>query len=149
MSEQDPTPGGPGAQWDLSFLDPVGGTPERGLPAADPVVASDLARFDRAVTGGWSGEQDSGGPTHGLNVVVCQDISYELTYDARTLAEVIEDVDFSVRKIRDEWHGPDAESWQAKWSTQRRRLTEAAEGLTAMRRRLDIDIDEQQRTSRI
>ncbi len=110
-------------QWDLSFLD--------------------------AASGDGSGSGGGGGrPTHGLNVSACQDVSSGLGHDARTLAEVVEEVDYAVRRIREEWHGPDAERWHATWSTQRRRLTEATEGLTAMRRRLDLDIDEQQRTSR-
>ncbi len=118
MSDRDRTSAGPAARWDLSFLDPAAA---RGRTA---------------------------GPTHGLNVPACEDVAFGLGHDARALAEVIDDVDVAVRRIRDEWHGPDAERWQARWSQERRRLTEAAEGLVAMRRRLELDIDEQQRTSR-
>jgi hypothetical protein len=108
----------------------------------------DLSFLGAAPSGGWGGQGGGGRPTHGLNVDVCQDIAFGLGHDSRTLAEVIDEVDVAVRKVRDEWHGPDAERWQAGWHAQRRHLTEAAEGLAAMRRRLELDIDDQQRTSR-
>lgn len=107
-------------QWDLSFLD----------------------------MGPLRGGAATGGPTHGLNVPACEDIAFGLGHDARALAEVIDEVEVVVRRVLSEWHGPDAERWQARWTAQRHRLTDAAEGLAAMRRRLDLVIDEQQRTSR-
>lgn len=145
MSEHDAATTGAGRQWDLSFLDPGA---ERARPTV--VAASDLERsgLERAVTGMPAAGSAPAGPSHGLNVPVCQDVSFEMGHDAGTLAEIIEAVDFSVRRVRDEWHGPDAESWQAKWTSQRRRIMEASEGLVTMRRRLDLDIEEQQRTSR-
>jgi uncharacterized protein YukE len=144
MSERDARSGGPGALWDLSFLDPLaggaGGARGDGVPASNAVGPR--------VTGLTSGGQGGGVPSHGLNVPVCEDLSYGLAHDADSLEEVIEDADFSVRRIREEWHGPDAERWQATWSTQRRHLSEATEGLVAMRRGLEIAIEEQQRASR-
>ena len=144
MSERDAS-GGPGALWDLSFLDRVAGG--AGPNAAEAVPAPG-AHPGPGATGTASGGHGGGAPSHGLNVPVCQDLSYGLAHDADSLVEVIEDADFSVRRIREEWHGPDAERWQATWSTQRRRLSEATEGLVAMRRRVEVAIEEQQRASR-
>lgn len=114
----------------------------RSGPYAGSPSAPSWAPLPSGGTGG------SGGPSHGLNVPVCRDISYDLTKDADSLDHIAESADSAVRRIVDVWDGADAEEFRTRWRRSRREVDEATTSLRTMRRLLDEAVDQQEAASR-
>lgn len=126
--------------WDFSFL---GAGPIEGADGGSRTSADLLAT---GVGLGYGGS--SAGVSHGLNVGACREVHGLLGIDAESLADVVRAGEYAVRRICEEWQGPDAEEFLHAWKTSRRELSTAIEAILDMRRRLDIAIDRQELASR-
>lgn len=137
--------------WDLGFLSgtpapapfPTGRSASSGNPAWSGTPGSPRSRP-------LASSADRGGATvtHGLNVRECEDVAAGLALAETDLADIVRAAELSVRTIRRDWDGPDAEKFVATWAAQRGRLDETTESLRRMRQRLQTAIEQQEHASR-